>query len=581
MVVLEGEALEGEALEMERERDTPTPSLPRTIFNYLQNFLLPPPLSNITPIDGENVRLSQLLERAFTAMLRFAALFASLSLLVAAIPLTTAGQLELTLIFISGTLFFFSLSLVRHVKFSYRVILALLTFYTIAFAELLNYGYTVESFSIFLAINGVGVVLQGWRRGLIVILVNFATLLLVGALVATDSFQPYATIPTDTVFPLDLPNMLAMLMVSASSTALLVVPTIILLQSVNSAWLQETQAKNLLQQERDLLEQRVAERTQQLSQSETNLRTFINSTPAIIVQVNGAYELLFARIPGMDELLRESVLGQSLLSFVSEGYHTAVTQALDNVIQHQQTTQIEINAYNPALEQTRPYLVAIAPLQSGNDTPETTALLICTDISERQQAEQERQTLLDELTQLTTQQKIILDNAPAAIFMQKARSIIWGNRATEKILGYTVEEMRQLPNVTYHASPETYEAFAVNSLAAHQRGEISQDEIRVRRKDGVLRWVYVTGQAINPQQVREDGILWIMQDVTELKEAQIALEQTAAKLTEAQIIGRIANWEYDAQTQQITWSPTHFQLFGLSPRCPPTQRRTVPRDDSP
>ena len=56
-------------------------------------------------------------------------------------------------------------------------------------------------------------------------------------------------------------------MIFAVSSSVILVFIVVLLENLNNAWQKETQALNLLQQERDLLEQRVEERTHDLAEA--------------------------------------------------------------------------------------------------------------------------------------------------------------------------------------------------------------------------------------------------------------------------------------------------------------------------
>src|SRR5690606_13159800 len=105
----------------------------------------------------------------------------------------------------------------------------------------------------------------------------------------------------------------------------------------------------------------------------------------------------------------------------------------------------------------------------------------------------------------------------------KRGQVVWGNPAIYKLTGYTPEEVRYLPLSTYHPSPEAHTAFSAFVGPRLDSGQIASTEIQLRRKDGTLRWVVMTGQAINPGRRFEDGILWIVQDITERKQAEVDL----------------------------------------------------------
>lgn len=59
------------------------------------------------------------------------------------------------------------------------------------------------------------------------------------------------------------------------------------------------------------------------------------------------------------------------------------------------------------------------------------------------------------------------------------------------------------------------------------------------------------------------------QDITERKRSEQVIERGLQRLTEAQRIGQIGDWEWDISTQVITWSPQVFEIFGRDPRLGP------------
>jgi PAS domain S-box-containing protein len=105
--------------------------------------------------------------------------------------------------------------------------------------------------------------------------------------------------------------------------------------------------------------------------------------------------------------------------------------------------------------------------------------------------------------------------------------------------------------------------------AAHSKATLQpfHHEWRIITPSGKLKWL----QANSRPTVQEHGdIAWhgVILDVTARKQAEELLQKSEAALVEAQGIAHIGNWEFDIQSQKITWSKELFYMFGLDPNQP-------------
>lgn len=108
-------------------------------------------------------------------------------------------------------------------------------------------------------------------------------------------------------------------------------------------------------------------------------------------------------------------------------------------------------------------------------------------------------------------------------------------------------------------------------------GEHFEDEVRFRRSvDGEYRWFLVRGVPLRDR--RRKIIRWYgtLTDIEDRKRAEEALQsisrdlqESAARLEEAQRITHVGYWERDLSTRRITWSDETYRIFGLQPQeCP-------------
>jgi len=155
-------------------------------------------------------------------------------------------------------------------------------------------------------------------------------------------------------------------------------------------------------------------------------------------------------------------------------------------------------------------------------------LTVIQDITERKRVEAA-------LSESERQYRSLQENIPIGVFrVTPDGSIVSINPATAKIYGYeSIEEMRTI-NITalYHDLAERDRLYALLNSQKY----IKEEELRCRRKDGSIIWVQLSVQAITG----DDGaILYadgVVTDVTASKHAELALQESTAKLHEMQNI---------------------------------------------
>ena len=106
--------------------------------------------------------------------------------------------------------------------------------------------------------------------------------------------------------------------------------------------------------------------------------------------------------------------------------------------------------------------------------------------------------------------------------------------------------------------------------ASHQEsfrtGKGHRVEYRVPLADGRERVIYEESKIFlddldNPLKSRG-----IVQDITERKKVEEALRHSERELSIAQKIGKMGNWVYDIEKDQLWWSDEVYRIFGLLPK---------------
>jgi PAS domain S-box-containing protein len=165
--------------------------------------------------------------------------------------------------------------------------------------------------------------------------------------------------------------------------------------------------------------------------------------------------------------------------------------------------------------------------------------------------------------------------------------IVTLNDRWAEMIGYTLQELEPLSVKIWqdHTHPEDLQK-ANLCLEQHFRQETQayECELRMRHRSGYWVWVLAQGNVvewdavgkplrmigthldITDRKLAEVTLQQLNQDLERrVKRRTIDLQQSQARLREAQEIARLGSWEFDVQTGKITWSAEIFSIFGLDP----------------
>jgi len=283
-------------------------------------FFLPPLLPNPKIPEGVNPLWFQALERAFTAMLRVAAVAGTLQLIF---TFSYMKFSTVTMVYAAVTLLLWWASLARSTSFARRSDAILLLVYSLALVEIVNYGYSVEGFTFLLAFVVLAVLLRDLRGGVLAFAVALFTLGSFGWQISAGNYFPPNIFDQDNAAPANLQAAITSTLAFSAASLALIVAVVSLLRSVNLAWQKEIQALNLLQQERDLLEQRVIERTGALAEARdiaekasAELRKYFlaieqSGSSIVITDLNGDIEYVNPRFESVTGYTRQEALGKN------------------------------------------------------------------------------------------------------------------------------------------------------------------------------------------------------------------------------------------------------------------------------
>jgi PAS domain S-box-containing protein len=143
------------------------------------------------------------------------------------------------------------------------------------------------------------------------------------------------------------------------------------------------------------------------------------------------------------------------------------------------------------------------------------------------------------------------------------------NRAVCELVGYSEAELlaHSFQDITH---PEDLEADLAN-VRRLIAGEIRtyQMEKRYVHQRGHFVTAMLHVSLVRDVQDQPSYFVAHIQDITERKRSEQAIERALHRLTEAQRIGQIGDWELDVATRMITWSPQVFEILGRDPSLGP------------
>jgi PAS domain S-box-containing protein len=159
----------------------------------------------------------------------------------------------------------------------------------------------------------------------------------------------------------------------------------------------------------------------------------------------------------------------------------------------------------------------------------------------------------------------VIEATPAAIIgldlEGKVRSI-W-NPAAEKMLGWSAQEAmgKFLPSVPLDKEDEfqRFRDWIRNGKT------LNGIEVRRNRRDGTPTDYSIYASPLYDTEGRITGNIAVLVDITERKQAEKALKDTALRLNEAQRIAHIGNWELDLKNNVLIWSDEIFRIFEIDP----------------
>jgi PAS domain S-box-containing protein len=148
-------------------------------------------------------------------------------------------------------------------------------------------------------------------------------------------------------------------------------------------------------------------------------------------------------------------------------------------------------------------------------------LTFFSDVTERKQAEAD-------LQRNSSEREAILNNAMVGIVLSVNRRHQWVNQKFADMVDYPREELIGEDSLHIHSDRETWEQLGAQQRAALLATGTFSNERQLKRRNGDLFWVQMSGQCVRGKDP-DSGVIWTFLDITDRMKAEqntrAALEQ--------------------------------------------------------
>lgn len=253
----------------------------------------------------------------------------------------------------------------------------------------------------------------------------------------------------------------------------------------------------------------------------------------------------------------EQVIPESSLAVVLDGYQRAITTR--QLVRWEETSVYPTGRI--MLE------VSISPV--FDDVGNCTHLVGCGhDLFDRKQAEAALQASEER------HRSLIASVAEGIVFQSAAGEILTSNQSAERILGLTSAQIcgRTSLDPRWRAIQEDGSPFLGEnhpSMVTLRTGEAMSNVVMgVHKPDGTLSWININSEPLcRSGEETPYAVVTSFSDFTARKVAEDQLRESERRLAEAQKIACIGSWSWNPSSDEVWWSDSVYDLFGLNRVC--------------
>ena len=119
----------------------------------------------------------------------------------------------------------------------------------------------------------------------------------------------------------------------------------------------------------------------------------------------------------------------------------------------------------------------------------------------------------------------ILDNAVVGVCLVREHRLERVNPQLERMMGLPIGSLEGKSTDVLFRDRERFEAFVARHEAAQTAGETIEVERKAMRSDGTKILIRMRGRAVDPKRRQETGTIWVIEDITERRRAELELAQ--------------------------------------------------------
>ena len=287
---------------------------------------------------------------------------------------------------------------------------------------------------------------------------------------------------------------------------------------------------------RDLGPRRAAE--ERSSKSEAQLRSILQTAPDVIMAVDRVGTILFINRT-LPPLSPEKVVGTNCFDYVPPEARARIEAALEHVFTTRSLDEYETRG-PPDPNGVRVWSsVRAGPWVEGDRV--IAAILCATDVTARRLDE-------ERLREMASRLQSISDQIPGVVYQYRSlldgsSQFLFVSDRIREVVGVTPEAMNQDPTQGFSLiHPEDRETCWRSVAESARQVRARQDEYRIVRPDGQIRWVETTAV---PKPEPDGSVVWTAytHDITARKEAErqrLELEEHLRQAQKVESIGKLA-----------------------------------------